>query len=50
MSGYSTDAIQQRGPAGLKAPLIEKPFTAEKLSKAIREAIDAGAEHRASAR
>ncbi len=42
MSGYSSDVIQQRGPADVQAPLVEKPFTFEQLSRAIRETIDAG--------
>ena len=42
MSGYSRDAIQERGQSSLRAPLVEKPFTFEQLSRAIRAAIDAG--------
>jgi CheY-like chemotaxis protein len=50
MSGYSSEAILQRGDVGMRAPLIGKPFTHEELSRAIREVLDAGAPHQGSAR
>jgi CheY-like chemotaxis protein len=41
MSGYSAAAIQDRGHLGDAAALIEKPFTAETLGRAIRRALAA---------
>ena len=40
MSGYSHDVIAQRGAIGHGTRLLEKPFTADALLRAVRDAID----------
>jgi signal transduction histidine kinase/ActR/RegA family two-component response regulator len=49
MSGYSSDAVLPRAHMETNASFIGKPFTHEQLSKAIREALDAGAKQLGSA-
>ncbi len=40
VSGYSEDALVERGLAQATATLLAKPFTATALTRAVREAID----------
>ena len=40
MSGYTDGAISQHGVLGPEVVLLEKPFTADKLARAVREALD----------
>jgi hypothetical protein len=40
MSGYAQDAILSRGPAGLGAAMIEKPFTPNLLLARVRIVLD----------
>jgi CheY-like chemotaxis protein len=40
MSGYTNGAISHHGVLGEGVALLEKPFTAEKLARAVREALD----------
>ena len=42
MSGYTDDAIIRHGVETLTAPFLEKPFTAEALTKIISETLDSG--------
>ena len=42
MSGYSNDAIADRGSLGDDAVLIQKPFTPAELAHAVRMVLDAG--------
>jgi FixJ family two-component response regulator len=39
MSGYTDDEIIRRG-IGSGARLLEKPFSAEQIANAVREALD----------
>jgi PAS domain S-box-containing protein len=41
MSGYTDDDIIRRGVLDLTAAFVQKPFTVDSLSRAIRETIDA---------
>jgi PAS domain S-box-containing protein len=41
MTGYTDDDIFRRGLALERAPVVEKPFTADSLAAALRAAIDA---------
>jgi len=40
MSGYTNGAISQQGVLGEGVMLLEKPFTADSLARAVREALD----------
>ena len=40
MSGYTDGAISQQGVLGEGVALLEKPFTADELARAVREALD----------
>ncbi len=40
MSGYSHDVIAERGALGEGMDLLEKPFTADALLRAVRDALD----------
>jgi PAS domain S-box-containing protein len=40
MSGYTNGVITKHGVAGKGIAVIEKPFTTERLSRAVREALD----------
>jgi two-component system cell cycle sensor histidine kinase/response regulator CckA len=40
MSGYTDGAISQHGVLGEGVMLLEKPFTGDKLARAVREALD----------
>ena len=40
MSGYSHDVIAERGALGEGMTLLEKPFTADALLRAVRDALD----------
>jgi CheY-like chemotaxis protein len=40
MSGYTNGAISQHGVLGAEVVLLEKPFTADKLARGVREALD----------
>ncbi|MDY3563556.1 response regulator [Gemmata sp. JC673] len=40
VSGYSEDALVERGLAQATATLLAKPFTATSLTRAVREALD----------
>jgi two-component system cell cycle sensor histidine kinase/response regulator CckA len=40
MSGYTNGAISEHGVPGEGVVLLEKPFTAEKLARAVRQALD----------
>jgi DNA-binding NtrC family response regulator len=40
MSGYTNGAILQQGVLGEGVVLLEKPFTGDKLARAVREALD----------
>ena len=40
MSGYTNGAISQHGVLGEGVVLLEKPFTADKLARAVREVLD----------
>ena len=40
MSGYSNDAVSRQGVLGSGVSLLEKPFTAQALARAVREALD----------
>ena len=42
MSGYSDDAILQRGLSGVELPLLTKPVTPEQLLKAVGQALNLG--------
>jgi len=39
MSGYTDGAISQHGVLGEGVMLLEKPFTGDKLARAVREAL-----------
>jgi len=41
MSGYSDDAIASRGAVGSVIHFIAKPFSAETLTRTIRDVLDA---------
>ena len=40
MSGYTSGAISRQGVLEEGADLLEKPFTAEQLARAVRRALD----------
>jgi len=40
MSGYTNGVITKHGVAGKGVAVIEKPFTTERLSRAVRQALD----------
>jgi len=40
MSGYTNGAISHHGVLGEAVTLLEKPFTPDKLARAVREALD----------
>jgi hypothetical protein len=40
MSGYTDGAISRAGTLGEGATLLEKPFTSDRLTRAVREALD----------
>ena len=40
MSGYTDDEIVRRGIARADAAFLEKPFTPERLARAVRHALD----------
>jgi two-component system cell cycle sensor histidine kinase/response regulator CckA len=40
MSGYADNAVVRHGLLDLGAALLEKPFTAESLSRKLREVLD----------
>ena len=40
MSGYENGVISKHGVVGKGITVIEKPFTTERLSHAVREALD----------
>jgi PAS domain S-box-containing protein len=40
MSGYTSGAILHQGALGEGVTLLEKPFTTDKLARAVREALD----------
>jgi CheY-like chemotaxis protein len=40
MSGYTNGVITRHGVAGKGVAVIEKPFTTERLSRAVRQALD----------
>jgi two-component system cell cycle sensor histidine kinase/response regulator CckA len=46
MSGYSNGAVSHHGVLGPDVSLLEKPFTGERLARAVRAALD----HRTDAR
>jgi two-component system cell cycle sensor histidine kinase/response regulator CckA len=46
ISGYTQGAISQQGVLEEEAALLEKPFTADQLARAVREALDRPAPHR----
>jgi DNA-binding NarL/FixJ family response regulator len=41
MSGYTTDDIIRRGLLDPSTAFLQKPFTAERLAAAVRDALDA---------
>ena len=42
MSGYTEGAISRQGVLREGSVLLEKPFTPDRLARAVREALDAG--------
>jgi hypothetical protein len=42
MSGYTNGSISDRGLLSAGVRLLEKPFTATALAKAVRTALDEG--------
>jgi hypothetical protein len=40
MSGYTSGAILHQGALGEGVTLLEKPFTTDKLTRAVRETLD----------
>ncbi len=40
MSGYTDDAVARRGLTAPEAALLQKPFTADGLARAVRQALD----------
>jgi CheY-like chemotaxis protein len=42
MSGYTDDEIFRRGLGDARAAFLEKPFTAEQLARAVRQALSGG--------
>ena len=42
MSGYAGDAVVSQGQLDPRIPLIQKPFTAEKLLEKVRAVLDSG--------
>jgi two-component system cell cycle sensor histidine kinase/response regulator CckA len=40
MSGYSDGAVSRHGVLGPDVSLLEKPFTGERLARAVRAALD----------
>jgi CheY-like chemotaxis protein len=44
MSGYTNEALDQHGVLDTKFVLLEKPFTAERLIRKVRETLDATTE------
>ena len=40
MSGYTDGAISRAGILGEGVTLLEKPFTSDRLTRAVREALD----------
>jgi FixJ family two-component response regulator len=42
MSGYTNEAIGQRGALQAGVQFLQKPFTSERLLRAVREALDEG--------
>ena len=44
VSGYSDDAILRRGVLDQGAHFLQKPFTAAALARALRRALDSGAD------
>jgi hypothetical protein len=42
-SGYSEHFLQSRGNADAGVPLLNKPYRVQKLSEAVRKALDGAA-------
>jgi len=40
MSGYADAAVMGDGPLAVGANFVQKPFTAERLGRKVREALD----------
>ena len=43
MSGYTDSDLPLRGPQGMVAPFLAKPFTTDELLSIVRRAIDEAA-------
>jgi two-component system, cell cycle sensor histidine kinase and response regulator CckA len=41
MSGYTDDAVLHHGVSDLRAPFLQKPFSADALARKVREVLDA---------
>jgi CheY-like chemotaxis protein len=41
MSGYTDDAVLRRGVGDRETPFLQKPFGADDLARAIRDALSA---------
>jgi signal transduction histidine kinase/CheY-like chemotaxis protein len=49
VSGYTADALRERGFTGEPSSILEKPFTPDQLLRAVRTAIDGRGRRRAAA-
>ena len=44
MSGYTDDVVVRAGVRDGSVPLVEKPFSAQTLSRAVRHALERGSD------